>query len=101
MKLVVYFFRLYDSFSGEFLWESNEHEGAGFQFWTMSKFPGCCGLYGNSGMWIIRSQKCSDHACFMARGIFPVQTNADEVYMYLSLINTSTIFNSGTKGAIP
>ena len=30
-------------------------------------------------MWILRNLKVSDHAWFLARGVFPVKTNADEV----------------------
>ena len=67
--------RLYDSYCGEFLWESNEHDGVGLHFWATPKSPGCCGLYGSNGMWIIRSHH---YAHFLARGLFPVKTNADE-----------------------
>lgn len=71
--------RLYDSVSGEFLWECNEHEGPAVRLWTTERSPGYCGIYGNSGMYILRGQKMADHATFMARGLFPVKTNADEV----------------------
>lgn len=54
----------------------------------MAKSPGCCGLYGNSGMWIIRNQKVSDHAYFLARGLFPVKTNADEVKALYQIIRS-------------
>ncbi len=71
--------RLYDSVSGEFMWECNEHEGLTVRFWTSEKCPGYCGIYSNSGMYILRGLKMADHAVYLARGLFPVKTNADEV----------------------
>ena len=71
--------RIYDGFTGEFLWESDEHEGAGSTLWTMSTIPNFCGIYDNSGVWLIKSRKAIDQAYFMANALFPISTNADEV----------------------
>lgn len=71
--------RIYDAFTGEFLWESDEHEGAGATLWTMPSTPNFCGIYDNSGVWLIRSRKAIDQAYFMANALFPISTNADEV----------------------
>lgn len=74
--------RIYDGFSGEFLWESDEHEGGGSTLWTMSTVPSFCGIYDNSGVWLIKSRKAVDQAHFMANALFPISTNADEVGHY-------------------
>lgn len=71
--------RIYDGFTGEFLWESDEHEGADSTLWTMSTVPNFCGIYDNSGVWLIKSRKAIDQAHFMANALFPISTNADEV----------------------
>ena len=62
------------------MWECDEHEGTGSQLWTTPTLPGCCGVYGNSGIWIMRSRKAADYAYFIANALFPVTTNADEVH---------------------
>lgn len=71
--------RIYDCFTGEFLWESDEHEGAGSTLWTMPTIPSFSGIYDNSGVWLIKSRKAIDQAHFMANALFPISTNADEV----------------------
>ena len=71
--------RLYDAFTGEFLWESDEHEGSGSTLWTMPTTPNFCGLYDSSGVWLMRGRKAVDQANFMANALFPISTNADEV----------------------
>ncbi len=77
--MVVYLHRLYDSYTGEFVWECDDHEGVGSSIWTTPTSPTFCGVYGNSGLWLLRSRKVADHAHFMATALFPIATNADEV----------------------
>ena len=78
-------YRIYDSFSGEFLWESDEHEGSGATLWTMPTTPNFCGVYDNSGVWLLRSKKAVDQAYFMANALFPISTNADEVRLIMNI----------------
>ena len=61
------------------MWECDEQEGVGSRFWATPTPPGYCGVHSNSGMWLLRSRKISDHAHFLAHAIFPITTNADEV----------------------
>ncbi|XP_064388310.1 uncharacterized protein LOC135336444 isoform X2 [Halichondria panicea] len=70
--------RIYDKFTGEFVWECDDHEGMGSMLWTTPTTPEFCGVHGNNGLWLLRSHKIVDHAHFMATALFPIATNADE-----------------------
>lgn len=61
--------RLYDSFTGQFLWEHDEQEGAGTQLWTTP--TSLCGLYSNSGVWLLRSKRITEHAQWAAQRPLP------------------------------
>lgn len=90
VSVFCFYDRIYDSFTGEFLWESDEHEGAGSILWTTPTTPSFCGVYDSSGVWLLRSKKVVDQANFMANALFPISTNADEVCCYCDSVGIQT-----------
>lgn len=72
-------FRLYDSFTGEFVWECDEHEGSEVHLLSPPMSCQWCGFYSSSGVWVLRSRRLVEQAQLMAQALFPITTNADEV----------------------
>ncbi len=76
--------RLYDSFTGEFVWECDEHEAPGTRLWTTPTFShhhgdgGSCGVFSSSGVWVLRSKKVTEHALLIAHSLLPMAPS-DEV----------------------
>jgi hypothetical protein len=64
---------------GEMVWESGEHEGHQTSLLAPPFSTHWIGIYDSSGVWILRSQKLSEHIQLLSQALFPITTNADEV----------------------
>ena len=78
--------RLYDAFTGEFVWNCDEHEGPEVRLLAPPLFSQWVGLCGGSGLWLLRSRRLSEQTHLLAHGLFPVTTNADEVIFFKNLM---------------
>jgi hypothetical protein len=70
--------RLYEMLCGEMVWESGEHEGHQTSLLAPPFSTHWIGIYDSSGVWILRSQKLSEHIQLLSQALFPITTNADE-----------------------
>ena len=66
-------------FSGEMVWESGEHESHQISLLTPPFSSHWIGIYDNSGVWMLRSQRLAEHTQLLSQALFPITTNADEV----------------------
>lgn len=61
------------------VWENDEHEGHEVQLLAPPSSCSCIGIHDNSGVWVLRSRRLSEHAQLVSQALFPITTNADEV----------------------
>ena len=73
---------------GEMVWESGEHEGHQTSLLAPPFSTHWIGIYDSSGVWILRSQKLSEHTQLLSQALFPITTNADEVQWNLVRVCT-------------
>lgn len=65
------------------VWECGDHDGHLINLLAPPYSPYWIGLYGDSGVWILRSQRLSEHIQLLSQALFPITTNADEVHVYV------------------
>ena len=75
-----FFCRLYEMLCGEMVWGCGEHEGHQISLLAPPLATHWIGMYDSSGVWMLRSQRLSEHTQLLSQALFPITTNADEVY---------------------
>jgi hypothetical protein len=70
--------RLYETATGEVVWECGDHEGHDITLLAPPSSQHWIGIYGSSGVWLLRSRRLSEHTQLLSHALFPVTTNADE-----------------------
>lgn len=84
-------YRMYERFCGEMVWECEEHEGHDITLLAPPTSQHWIGIYGNSGVWLLRSRRLSEHTQLLSQALFPIATNADEVYTHTVHVHVHTI----------
>ena len=89
---------MYDMRCCEMVWEADEYDG------TLLALPSSqqwIGIYSNSGIWLLRSHRISEHTQLLSNALFPITTNADEVpsnFLYNTYLLTLNIILQTTPG---
>jgi hypothetical protein len=70
--------RLYEGRCGEMVWKSEQREGHDVTLLAPPSSQHWIGLHDNSGVWVLRGHRLSEHTHLLSHALFPITTNADE-----------------------
>ena len=61
------------------VWKSEQREGHDVTLLAPPSSQHWIGLHDNSGVWVLRGHRLSEHTHLLSHALFPITTNADEV----------------------